>query len=886
MVIQKPGHPQENRLRISVHSGLTDAREKGLLAGMNDDVRAKLDALERRQSLLRQELAGLDETLTALKQGLQNGPPPAHPQPPEPPPISPQVPPTAPPPLPVAVAEEQNARGVFEAISGRLESRLQAESSAPPEGGASLKVAKTLLEGSVGVSPASSASGQDARAPVNLQLPEMRPPSLPRAPKESSLEMQVGTVWLARIGIVIVLTGLVFLANYAWKSLVENFGSIAKLGLLYLAGGTLCAVGLLIERGRESLRSYSRILIAGGMAAIYYTTYAAYYVPSLKVIGSPLVAGLLLVAIAGVIGWMADRRNSQSTAALAILLAFYASAVNPIAYFTLTSNAILGVAAVVLMARKRWMAVPFLALAATYWSYFAWQLAKNWKFWEVHASGDHDLTLRLCFLSVYWIVFTAGAFLATGPKVAGATRVVFSTLNDAAFFCLAAFAISSAHHDSLWIVSLAFGLVQIGLSLSARKVYGPGTPTGSAWLAKGLFFLTLAVLIHFTGNSLAVILAVECSLLVFAASRLPSRVLAVAGPLAGVLAMIAGMASLSESGNAGAAGLVAALLAANAWFCGRRPDVTIQSLTLAIAGVALGFVILMNQLPDEWESAGTAFLGLVLVAGLPFHKCRELAFAGLLASAGSAMVQFGMLDSAGLRASLVALGLLTATAVAGPLVGRDSKLIRIPSGVLAVAATLLFWDWVNTYVPESHRFWLVAMAATITLLLSRERPLRQAVATILAVAALLIFLWHSVGSDARYVSADLFGCLLLLGGERIARIVRAPAGLARFAGIAGAMALFVWVTSAVRFYHDPIPLTAAWALLALALFFAGFLMRARIFRLGGLGILAIALCRIVLVDVWLLDLPLRILSFLVLGTVLLLLGYLYNRYADRIRQWL
>jgi len=35
---------------------------------MNDDVRARLDSIERRQTLLRQELAGLDETLADLKQ--------------------------------------------------------------------------------------------------------------------------------------------------------------------------------------------------------------------------------------------------------------------------------------------------------------------------------------------------------------------------------------------------------------------------------------------------------------------------------------------------------------------------------------------------------------------------------------------------------------------------------------------------------------------------------------------------------------------------------------------------------------------------------------------------------------------------------------------------
>ncbi|MCK9590209.1 MAG: DUF2339 domain-containing protein, partial [Terrimicrobiaceae bacterium] len=423
---------------------------------MNDDARARLVALELRQSLLKQELAGLDETLADLKQSLLREPPSV----PQPPPLA------QPPPVPE-----------------------------PP---------------AIPLAPFVKAREPEKARPVVPAAPE--PPPLPRISGEPSWEMQVGTVWLARIGIVIVLTGLVFLGNYAWKSLVENFGAVAKLGLLYLAGGTLCAIGLLIERGRESLRSYARILIAGGMAALYYTTYAAHYVPSLKVIGSPLLAGLLLVALAGAIGWMADRRNSQSTAGLAILLAFYASAVNPLTYFTLSSNAILGVAAVVLMARKRWMAVPFLALAATYWSYLYWRLAESWRFWEVDVPGDADLTVRLCFLSVYWIIFTAGVFLTTGPKVSGGARVVFSTLNDAAFFCLAATAISLAHHDSLWIVTLAFGLVQLGLALATRKI-PEQPPLGSAWLAKALFLITLAILIRFTGNSLAIILAVECSLL-------------------------------------------------------------------------------------------------------------------------------------------------------------------------------------------------------------------------------------------------------------------------------------------------------------------------------------------------------------------------------------
>lgn len=789
---------------------------------MNDDVRARLDALERRQARLKQDVSGLEETIAALKDTILRGdsPSPQSPADSEPADFPP------PPPVPVEPAESDTA------------------------------------------------------------TPSAGPPPLPVPPAESSLEMKVGTVWLARIGIVIVLTGLVFLANYAWRSLMESFGAYAKLGLLYLAGGGLCAIGLALEKGRESLRRYAQILMAGGLAALYYTTYAAYYVPSLKVISSPLLAGALLISLAGMIGWMADRRHSQFMAGLAVLLAFYASAINPLTSFTLLSNAILGTATVVLMVRKRWMVLPFLALAATYGSYIHWQVTGIWQLREFPAAHLSDLATRLTFLSVYWCIFTAGAFLVNGPGISAAVRVVFSTLNDAAFFCLAAIAVTSRGNDSLWVVALVFGLVQLALSLTARTAFGSGSAPGAAWLAKALFFLTLALLTRFTGNSLAIILAVESSLLVFAARQLPSPVLAASGPIAGVLATLAGMVSLSEAGGAGAAGVVAALLAANAWLCTCAKRITPGSMVLSLSGVVMGCLAVIDWLPDAWDPAGPAGLGFLLVCLLPFHKSRELAFAGLLGSLGAILLQCSSFESAGRWPSLAAIGLLAATAVTGPMTGKSEPLIKIPAGILAILSALLFWAWLAVYVPESHRFWLMSLSALAVLGLSRGKPLGQAVAILLTAAALFLFWGHGFGSQARYTPFDLLGCLLLFAQERLSPLMRASIGSARFAGIAGLLTLVLWVTTALNFYHNPLPLTAAWALLALAVFFVGFLARARLYRLGGLGILAIALCKILLLDVWSLDLPVRILSFLILGSVLLLLGYLYNRYADRIRQWL
>ena len=81
-------------------------------------------------------------------------------------------------------------------------------------------------------------------------------------------------------------------------------------------------------------------------------------------------------------------------------------------------------------------------------------------------------------------------------------------------------------------------------------------------------------------------------------------------------------------------------------------------------------------------------------------------------------------------------------------------------------------------------------------------------------------------------------------------------------------------------------LTASWAVLALVVFGTGFALRERVYRWLGLAVLAGALGRVVLLDVWQLALLYRVLSFMALGIVLIVLGYVYNRWQEKIREWL
>jgi hypothetical protein len=81
-------------------------------------------------------------------------------------------------------------------------------------------------------------------------------------------------------------------------------------------------------------------------------------------------------------------------------------------------------------------------------------------------------------------------------------------------------------------------------------------------------------------------------------------------------------------------------------------------------------------------------------------------------------------------------------------------------------------------------------------------------------------------------------------------------------------------------------LTVGWTLLAFGSIIIGWLGRERIYRLSGLGLLGLALAKIAILDVWRLELLARIISFMVLGVVLVLIGFVYTKFQNKIRQWL
>ena len=81
-------------------------------------------------------------------------------------------------------------------------------------------------------------------------------------------------------------------------------------------------------------------------------------------------------------------------------------------------------------------------------------------------------------------------------------------------------------------------------------------------------------------------------------------------------------------------------------------------------------------------------------------------------------------------------------------------------------------------------------------------------------------------------------------------------------------------------------LTVSWSVLGVATFLFALWVGERSFRLAGLGLLLVGVGKIAVVDVWSLSARDRYLTFISMGSALLLVSFLYTRFREAIRQYL
>jgi uncharacterized membrane protein len=924
---------------------------------MNNEDRLELEQLKRRHELLQQQVASLKTHLDRFEQRVENAPT-------EPQPVV-TAPPLAPEPIRVHVK--------------------------PPP---------------IVPQPAPVFAATSALLPV--------PPIIAEPEEKTSFELRLGTFWLVRVGIVVLLTGLAFLGYYAYDNFVGRLGPGGKLTLIYFAGVLLGGAGTWLQRRGEkpALKNYGQVLFAGALATIYFATYAAHYLPPLRVIESGVLDGILLLAWVGVIVWIADHRKSEILALFAICLAYYTAVVTDIGLFTLYSNVILTAAAVFFLLRNRWATLSIVTLPATYGAFVFWRFYHHGDFvWNLPST---QLTYGNVFLAGYWVIFTAAVFLSQSEKLIGVKRAAYLSANNAAFFGMVILSMLHVNSGSFWKFSLGFGVMLIGLAAAARKWLAQEPLAAKAYLSQGLLLVTLGFIAYFSGLKLALVLAAERTMLLVLSYQQNSSVMRWGSIITAILTfpfMVGGLelhASLSFGLGVGA------LLAFETFWVSRReqsaPAGSFRPLTTFFSLLALFAWAYVDWkfVPHEWFGSSMAIGAVLLMLAFYLIKIPELVLLGqgyllvaqfiwiahaaegtklgwwhpllvIVATVGAshwwqwqksivlrplsrdAMQAIYALATIGVIytwlqpqfqpgfwlafTSLLALGItIYALATRAWLLAAAAQCFLIISAVefvrqllagkpdwyfalmpmivltslvwviseffidrlpkesqqtipqvsfvyLGMAVIMSLW-WVHEYIPTREQIWVYGLVGTLIFLASgwKRNAVVAAFGGVYLVTALAGLAIVYLGQTPEIYIPNLLFIVVLLGLQQLARrlpdrfLIAADCKTAMI--VAGVLALWLvasrWVNEVSG---SDSYMTATWAGLALIVIATGFALRERMYRWIGLAILACALGRVV-IDVWKLEIIFRILSLLALGVVLSALGFVYNKYQEKIREWL
>lgn len=809
---------------------------------------------------------------------------------------------------------------------------------------------------------------------------------------------------LGGLGAAIVLTGLVFFATHAYGSGAGMGRRLATLGILYAASGAFFVLGLWLER-RPGLRGgYSMAVVAGALAAVYYTTYAAHFVPALQVIRSPLVAAVLLLACAAGMLWFARRRRSRSLAVLAVLLALYASLIPPVGSFTLVSNAILAGAAFLFLVRNGWSPLPLALVAITYLTFAVRHLYRDdWVAFPLYLGVDAFLRAAV-LLALYWALFTAPILLSTDPRFTERRRAAFLCLNSAFAWGLLGLVLPPSKPRLFAAAFGVAGAVFLGLTVVVSRRRPAWARLRDAARTVGTVLLVVAAAAFFVGGSGTLVLALVGLALAMAAEHVQSNV------LRGATLLVSLLAAVLAAGQARALGwsaiLVGAVLVFTAFWVDRygersphlnpgsvffsalglsvwltaaltRVEPAAQPFVLAVLAVALtGTAHLVGLAPAAYLSQ--AFLLAAFVTFL--RRADQSPVSGLTVAA---LVAAGMMLGAwwralprtpllrrvrGLFTWAYALGVVAVLLVwireSVPQQAGERWLI-LPAalaigltlyavatrdwtlGVLGQAFVLLsvaqFWVrwedherpaalamlapvvalvavaaivgsrrarlslgerrlraagyasvgarafacvmivvWVSRHVAQSFQFALLEVLAVLLLVWAGEKGDRIGVAlsTLLSTGAAWLFWKAAPGLDGVRVP-DLVGFALLLAQQqlwrrRYAQVV--PAALHDPAMVIGVGSLWRWAHVVTIVLFGAAWVGLGWALVGVAACVLGLILHERMYRRLGLVILAAATVRVaVLPGPDLPTLP-RVVTVVAIGSLLLLLGFAYDRF--------
>jgi Predicted membrane protein (DUF2339) len=631
--------------------------------------------------------------------------------------------------------------------------------------------------------PTARVTAPSQHAAFHASAPAAHPAaaSVPKATSQErmksvfALEEILGTRWLNKIGIVLIVVGIVF----AGKLAIAELGAAGKVALSYTISLALLGGGVFLEK-RERYRVFSYPAIGGGWALLFWTTYALNHVAAMQVLGSLSADLILMLAVALAMVVHTLRYRSQVVTGIAFLLAYGTVALSDDNVYSLSAGVILAIGLVAIVIKMGWFELEVFGILSSYGNHLYWlyrRLGPNGA--EGHAFPDYHASTAI--LLFYWITYRISYIVR---KTKSPTEEHISTaaalLNT--LLLLGTMKFQSVQPKlAFWalliIGAIEFSLGQLSITKRRREAFIVLSVLGAALMIGAVPF-------RYSGNNVAILWLIGAEAFLAAGVMVGEVVFRRLGLFAGLLVglhlvgidfqqiMVARRVGDNVVLDAGVVfALCAVVFYMNTLLAGKRwpqfftdppdaPTLTAHSYLGCFSAAAAAWALFSA----DWTAL--AFAGVMLTLAVLGQKLRSIHL----------QVQYGILG----LLTLYRVSVVNLHSEVAQYTHVQNRLITLP---ILAAAFYLTAKWAATREDDSNqRFFrgMFAFAGTalITALIYFEVPeLSQPLAGI-AFAVLLLEVGQQTGYPVLAWHAHLLGVLATL-----AAVTADPSGVQRWHNI-------------------------------------------------------------------------------------------------------
>ncbi len=325
------------------------------------------------------------------------------------------------------------------------------------------------------------------------------------------LEKFIGENILSKVAITILVIGIAFFVKYAIDK--EWINEIARVGIGILCGGIVLGFA---HRLRKNFKAFSSVLVAGGIAIFYFTIGIAFHQYHLF---NQTTAFLLMLFITGFSVFISVMYNRQELAVLSLIGGFstpFMVSTGEGNYLVLfTYILILDAGMLVLAYLRKWNLLNILSYAFTMILYFGWLQSK------VIGEPNGPYKGAFIFAAIFYVVFIMMSMINNIKEKRNFGAIDLSILISNTFlFYGAGMQILAHYHTELQgLFSFSMAAFNLVCSWLLYKKFKADQKLVYLMIGLTLTFITLVAPVQLHGNYITIFWALESVLLIWLAQK-------------------------------------------------------------------------------------------------------------------------------------------------------------------------------------------------------------------------------------------------------------------------------------------------------------------------------------------------------------------------------